>query len=201
KLQDWSDIEADLVFGKTVSLCEFYRIKPDQKQVLIKYISTAITHLIGFTGKACGESVSAWQTIAGTICDDCQSDKEALSWIIRVLDAFVVYVSGFNSPEQMNDMGLYDSIRIGLYAILVQLRCTPEETSLDKIEIMDTAFLLNSFVSIGNDHKAEQEQIVKRVFKLLDMISKLQATLCTEFFGRVILGFPEEQVSQNETRY
>ncbi|KAL9552159.1 hypothetical protein MBANPS3_003915 [Mucor bainieri] len=200
RLDDWSHVSP--VINYLIYLCESYHLskKTKKQQSIIKYISTAVTYLIGASQGVEG----CWRVVADMIADDCQTDQDALGWIIRVLDAFVVYISGFHTAEQFDQDVLMKAIYTGLHAILMELRSSSsssnpgeEEEALDvSLQIADTAYLLDYFIGIASGHQTEQEQIVKRIFKLLGMVRHLQSADCTDFFKRVVLGVPSVYLTQ-----
>lgn len=151
RLEDWKDINPTINY--LIYLCESYSLSK-KKQNIIKYTSTAITYLIG---NAADEKL--WRVIADMITDDCQTDKDALGWIIRVLDAFVVYISTFNRADQFEEGLLLQAINTGLHTILVELRSSPESASNSQLQIVDTIYLLSYFIDIGSDHIIEQQQV------------------------------------------
>lgn len=151
RLEDWKDINPKINY--LIYLCESYSLSK-KKQNIIKYTSTAITYLIG---NAADEKL--WRVIADMITDDCQTDKDALGWIIRVLDAFVVYISTFNRADQFEEDLLLQAINTGLHTILVELRSSPESSLNSQLQIVDTTYLLNYFIDIGSDYVIEQQQV------------------------------------------
>ncbi|GAN03098.1 hypothetical protein MAM1_0034c02549 [Mucor ambiguus] len=190
RLEDWNHINPTINY--LIYLCESYHLSK-KKQSIIRYISTAMTHLIR---EYATEDAHCWEVVADMITDDCQTDQDALGWIIRVLDAFVVYISSFHVAEQFDQVVLMKAIHTGLYAILIKLRSSPESASDESLQIADTAYLLDYFIGIANNHKTEQEQIVKRIFKLLGMVRYLQSADCIKFFRNVVLGMPSVYLTQ-----
>ncbi|CEP18089.1 hypothetical protein [Parasitella parasitica] len=193
RLEDWSNI--NIPMNHVIYLCETYHLSKN-KQSIIKYISTAITFLIGDPS-----SIPCWRVVADMITGDCHTDKDALVWTIRVLDAFVVFISDYNTADQFEEDMLIKAIDTGFRSILVELRSSLENPSISQLQTADTAYLLNYFIDIGNNHKTEQEQITKRVFKLMGMADKLNQTKSVDFFNRVALGFPPSYLLQFETNY
>ena len=151
RLEDWKDTNPTINY--LIYLCESYSLSK-KKQNIIKYTSTAITYLIGNPADE-----KLWRVIADMITDDCQTDKDALGWIIRVLDAFVVYISTFNRADQFEEDLLLQAINTGLHTILVELRSSPESSSNSQLQIVDTTYLLNYFIDIGSDYVIEQQQV------------------------------------------
>ncbi|KAK4517263.1 Transcription factor [Mucor velutinosus] len=190
RLEDWDHVSPTVNY--LVYLCESYHLSK-KKQTTIKYISTAITHLIG---NGATESENCWRVVADMIANNCRTDQDALGWIIRVLDAFVVYISSFHAAEQPDQDVLMKAIHTGFHAILIELRSSPENVSDVPLQIADTAYLLGYFIGIASEHKTEQEQIVKRIFKLLGMVRHLQSADCTDFFKSVVLGMPSVYLLQ-----
>lgn len=163
RVEDWNELKPTMNY--LIYLCEHYRLATTRKQTIIKYISAAITYLIG---NANASNEKLWGVIANTIADDCQADKDALGWIIRVLDAFVVYTSGFRSADQFEKNVLLKAICTGLHSILVELRSSPKDAfSSCPLQIADTAYLLCYFINIGNSHKTEQEQVSMIIVQIL----------------------------------
>ncbi|KAF1807541.1 hypothetical protein FB192DRAFT_1356280 [Mucor lusitanicus] len=190
RLEDWEHVSPTINY--LVYLCESYHLSK-KKQNTIKYISTAMTHLIG---QDASKDDNCWRVVADMIANDCHTDQDALGWIIRVLDAFVVYISSFHVAEQFDQDVLMKAIQTGLHAILMELRSSPESASGVPLQIADTAYLLDYFINIARGHKTEQEQIVKRIFKLLGMVRHLESVECTDFFKRVVLGMPSVYLLQ-----
>ncbi|KAI8645057.1 hypothetical protein BD408DRAFT_382648 [Parasitella parasitica] len=193
RVEDWREI--GLPMNYVVYLCETYNFSKN-KQSVIKYISTAITFLIGDS-----PPLSCWRAIAEMVRDDCETDKDALGWIIRVLDAFVVSLSDNNAGRQFEEDMLMKAIDTGLRSILAELSCSPDNLSTSQMQAADTAYLLTYFIDIGNNHNTEQEQITKRIFKLMKMANKLTGTASVNFFKRVALGMPPSYLPQLETNY
>lgn len=161
RLEDWKEINPTINY--VIYLCESYSLSK-KKQNIIKYTSTAITYLIGNAADK-----KLWRIIADMITDDCQTDRDALGWIIRVLDAFVVYISTFNRADQFEEDLLIQAISIGLHTILVELRSSPENASNPQLQIVDTAYLLSYFIDIGSEHTIEQQQVndaIKREYTI-----------------------------------
>ena len=102
-----------------------------------------------------------WSVISSCISSDCPDLKETLGWIIRVLDAFVVFASTCNTSDSSHDQDLYDGIYIGLCQILSDLSSSFSHPSDNRLEAMETVYLLNAFILNANHHKTEQEQVRK----------------------------------------
>lgn len=154
RLEDWEHVSPTINY--LVYLCESYHLSK-KKQNTIKYISTAMTHLIG---QDASKDDNCWRVVADMIANDCHTDQDALGWIIRVLDAFVVYISSFHVAEQFDQDVLMKAIQTGLHAILMELRSSPESASGVPLQIADTAYLLDYFINIARGHKTEQEQVL-----------------------------------------
>ncbi|KAI8375120.1 hypothetical protein BD560DRAFT_422676 [Blakeslea trispora] len=185
--QDWNEMSLDMVYPRLVSLCELYHQQPDQKPLLMKHLSTAITMLIRRSGEM-KDIWPYWTVISSCLSEDCSNLKERLSWILRVLDAFVVYAS----LDSANDQDLYHSLSLGLYQILNGLSLTFCQPGNPRMQFMETVYLLNTFILDAHPYPTEREQIIKRVFKLSNMTNKLQADDSAEFFECVRLGLPED---------
>ncbi|KAI7891869.1 uncharacterized protein EV154DRAFT_419668 [Mucor mucedo] len=147
RLDDWKDTPSTMAFAKTTALCEFYR--SHKKQPLVKYMSAALVHLIGMSVSE-DDTLQIWDVMAETMRDD----KDEYTWMIRVLDAYVVYIGSMDDAEEDN---VSSSIEHGLYTILAAWRIGSPIECCPKTQAAETAYSLGTFVS--TEHTAEQEQV------------------------------------------
>ncbi|GAA5812128.1 hypothetical protein MFLAVUS_005578 [Mucor flavus] len=180
--EDWKDVVDTDVFAKMTALCEFYRLHKNKTPV--KYMSSGLVHLIGMNPYQ-DTTLYVWDMMAETM----RVDKEELAWMLRVLDAFVVYVGSMPETEDAID-NLGGSLETGLSSILDAWKMGSPIACCDKTKALETTFALGNFVN--TDHKIEQEQIVKRIFKLYDMTQDF--IVPSSFLNRLIHALPFDTV-------
>lgn len=158
KLSDWQSIPAELVGNRVLALCKLLEKRENnQKQNLMRYMSLAMTYLIGLPIE---ESRDAWFTIADEICFETRAQDEQLGWVIRLLDAFVVYLSGLNGPEDYNDEKFAPSLYIIFNNMLRYLVYSPESYPYSDIQQANTIYLMGVIVcDVGDYSTSQQEQV------------------------------------------
>jgi hypothetical protein len=148
RLEDWKDTPDTMAFAKITALCEFYRLH--KKQLLVKYMSSALVHLIGMSVYEDG-TLQIWDVMAETMRDD----GDYFAWMIRVLDAYVVFIGAMANAEEEEIVG--SSIEHGLYDILAAWKIGSAIECCPRTQSIETAYSLGAFVS--TEYKAEQEQV------------------------------------------
>jgi hypothetical protein len=160
RLEDWKTVPDTVVFAKIVALCEFYRLHSSKKQLLTKYVNTAMVHLISMSNHD-DDAIERWRVIGDLIQEDCQSDKDELAWMIRLLDAYVVYIGAV--PE-LTDVVLEDigiAMQVGVATILETLQVSANVESSRNIKKIESSYALGNFVTVESNLKVEQEQVRK----------------------------------------
>lgn len=147
RLEDWNDTPDTMAFAKITALCEFYG--SHKKQLLVKYMSAALVHIIGMSVYD-DDTLQIWDVITETMRDD----NDHYTWMIRVLDAYVVYIGSMEHTEEDN---VSSSIEHGLYTILAAWKVGSPIECCPRTQSTELAYSLGVFVS--TEHKAEQEQV------------------------------------------
>ncbi|CAO3663134.1 unnamed protein product [Rhizopus stolonifer] len=184
--------------GKIVAISELYLLasKGAQRQSLIKWITAATVYLIGQPSTSILDE--CWGVIAKTIQRDASNEQEMLAWIMRVLDAFIVY----GNISEMSVDCVRNSMANGLFPILTclleqQLPRPVLETTDKEIQIADVVYKMSHMIDIGNNYTAEQEQIALRLFTLIDITGKSSS----ESFAKVIRNCPQPVINKGTTPY
>lgn len=142
----WDDVSNPV--GRIIALVQFYQSHLSQKQTIVKRLSAALVYLIGMNSSP--EVLHLWDVMAETIAQD----KDDLGWIIRVLDAYVVYMGELKSDDGI----ISSSIMNGLASILGALGAC-SSTTCDTTKRLDLAYALSSLVIRAEQQKNEQEQV------------------------------------------
>ncbi|CEG67181.1 hypothetical protein RMATCC62417_03647 [Rhizopus microsporus] len=157
-------------FGAIVAICELYRLTPKTKRhPLVKWIAMSMAYLVGLRNSPL--RYASWEIIAATIEQDVTNEQEMLAWVVRVLDAFIVYGNGHHQTCAIDILaGIADGLRCILGCLFGQVMC-PAVTD-DGIKMADTIYSMMHTIEIGNKHASEQEQIALRLFTLMDMMKE-----------------------------
>lgn len=161
RLNQWNQFSTQATLRRITLLCALFKQTSfNKRQAIIKYISTAMAYLIG-----CQESeqmIDVWDDIAVAIGEDVSGDnKKAMAWIIRILDAFVVYAGAFDSTSAFKDQVIVQGICYGLHEVLSLMQSSPFELSAssEDIQLTDTAYRLDYYMNLHDDIKTEKEQV------------------------------------------
>lgn len=144
-------------FGTIVAICELYRLTPKTKRhPLVKWIAMSMAYLVGLRSSPL--RYASWEIIAATIEQDVANEQEMLMWIVRVLDAFIVYGNGHHQTCAIDILvGIADGLRCILGCLFGHVMC-PAVTD-DGIKMADTIYSMMHTIEIGNKHVPEQEQV------------------------------------------
>lgn len=137
--------------GRIISLVEFYRLHSSEKQTIVKHLSAAIVHLIGMDSTR-AEIMSCWNVIAEAIAHD----NDDFGWLIRVLDAYVVFIG---AATRVDHGKISSSIEHSLAAILTALNLSSSVQMSDETQNLDTAYSIGTLVLEADRQKNEQEQV------------------------------------------
>ncbi|KAI8995014.1 hypothetical protein BDB01DRAFT_831946 [Pilobolus umbonatus] len=182
------------LLGKLIAVSEMCLQMNDNTAKLITEI---ITHLL-----MASESVSAvcWGIVSKTIRMNVKNEQEKLAWVVRILDAFIV-VAGQINADNVNVLQI--GITYGLRYMLSILCWNSVMDSVDDIDMIDTCYMLTYLIDIGKDYNNEQQQIVKRVFKMIELLELMDdpSKDILEFYLQVIRTCPYEAIANYQPQY
>ncbi|KAL0087967.1 hypothetical protein J3Q64DRAFT_1735427 [Phycomyces blakesleeanus] len=192
-LEDWLTVET--AYGKTIGIMEICNLK--RTNTAVKRITETCTRLL-----ILGVShAMTWDVLAETIRKNSQSDEERLTWVVRFLDILIV-IGSLRLPNCCNS--LMAGISYGLRAILEKMWKT--ECNLDintracdlPIILGDTGHLLTFVINDSNKHKQGQQQIIKRILKMIELVERMEEKEPLKgFFTRVLRGCTKEAIGQD----
>lgn len=170
RLEDWLDVSDQTVFARVAALSEFYRLHFSKKQLLTKYVSATMVQLIkkNYPDKYAKE---IWRVIGDLIQQDCRSDKDELAWMIRLLDAYVVYIGALPEMGDVEVDDLSTAMKVSLSTILEALQACTTVESCNGIKQYEIGYALGNFVTVDSGYKVEQEQVRKKR-KFVDRIQR-----------------------------
>ncbi|KAI7899540.1 uncharacterized protein BX663DRAFT_554946 [Cokeromyces recurvatus] len=165
------------LLNRIVGLCECYRLLQQQSSTTVmKHIVSAMIDLI--SSSSIHADFTGWKVIAELIHEE--PPTGILNWILRCLDAFVVYLTSSSKRKSIKE-----SLEIGLHTILSNTILVDQD-----IRFADTIYLLHYYVYHTSNTKAEQEQIIKRIFKLLETATDDDTGLIY-FINKILLTLPQ----------
>jgi hypothetical protein len=137
----------DHLFAKTVMLSEIHRLKRANQP--LKWMTETITRLISQKEKA----DDCWPIIARVIGEDAAVASDKLSWIIRVLDAFIVVGTTYKEAHAMIEY----SLGTGLYSILSVLWWQAVPSSGQMVEKADSCYMLSHVIDMAKGTTMQQQ--------------------------------------------
>ncbi|KAI8885252.1 hypothetical protein K501DRAFT_180514, partial [Backusella circina FSU 941] len=174
----------DHLFVKTVMLSQIHRLKRANQPV--KWMIDVITRLVAQREKA----DECWPIVAKVIGEDATVTSDKLSWVIRVLDAFIVVGTTYKEAAATIEY----SIGTGLYLILSVLWWQVIPSAGEGVERAGSGYMLSHVVDIAKG-TTMQQQIIKRMYKMIELSTETKS-----FFTSVIRQCQEKSVT-NESNY
>ncbi|KAI8333863.1 hypothetical protein BC941DRAFT_454668 [Chlamydoabsidia padenii] len=196
-MKDWIN-DKSTAHIKTKAILEVCHLQRTQ-QPTPRYITDLITHLLFLFD---GEATGCWNILSQTIAYTLIGPLDRLAWVIRLLDVLIVVI-GMKKQISM------DVIRIGIETMIRQGLETLWSGSLNVVlpggvALADTGYLMAYSISMakGQDH---QRQIVKRVLKLIDLLSGNDcdddaAMTIKDMFVQVLRDCPKEVVIEHRAQ-
>ncbi|KAI9480489.1 MAG: hypothetical protein EXX96DRAFT_562995 [Benjaminiella poitrasii] len=133
--------------NRVVALCECYRVvKQEEQQKVVKQMVSVMIELMR------AEDETSWCVLAHDLIEP----TTVVSWLLRYLDVFIVYLSSEHARESHRFV-------VGLHAIVSSSQMESEQ----EIELTDTVYLFQHYVRHASP--TEQEQIIKRIYRISEM--------------------------------
>ena len=129
--------------GHMIALIEYYQLV--KKQEIVKHLSAALVHLIGMDATT-PQVKHLWDCMAEMIKRD---TKDRSGWMIRVLDAYVVYIGALSSDNGTINV----SLAYGLSCILSALEISTSLLLDQDLRNLDMTYSFGTLVmqSTGNE--------------------------------------------------
>ncbi|KAI9244031.1 hypothetical protein BDA99DRAFT_544199 [Phascolomyces articulosus] len=149
---------------------------------------------------------TTWYHIANAVLQiDCESTKQKLAWVTRILDTLIVIGSRKNpdgedeNPTTLLVQGLANGLRHVLLLMWWNSgRISLKDNKAKDLEttLPDTRYMFAHIMYLSNQHPQEQQQIVKRILKLTILADSWGSENQLEkFFTQVIRDSPEQAIT------
>ncbi|KAG0173711.1 hypothetical protein DFQ30_007162 [Apophysomyces sp. BC1015] len=183
-IRSW--LRPDTAYGQVVAVTEVCRL--GQTDNVPKYLTDVVTQLL----LSVVEHVATWDVLAEAIKHHALTVHDRFAWVVRLLDVLIV----IGSLELQNGSNvLRHGVAMGLRCILTTLwwgAMDNTEGLLDtSLMLADTGYLLARIIALANDYKQQQQQIIKRIFKLVELATEDDQK---RFFIQVLRDCPEKVI-------
>ncbi|KAF7724710.1 hypothetical protein EC973_000818 [Apophysomyces ossiformis] len=191
-MQTW--LKPETAYGQVVAVTEVCRL--GRTDMVPKYLTEVMTQLL----RAGVEDTMTWGVLAEAIKYHARTVHDRFGWVVRLLDVLIVIGSlGLEQGEIMLQHGITLALRRMLTVLWWSDWMNSEEAHSPKlkkmiaVDLADTDYMLAHVIYLANDYPQPQQQIVKRIFKLLELATEHEQK---QFFLRVLRDCPEQAIKE-----
>ncbi|KAI9496661.1 hypothetical protein BDB00DRAFT_102267 [Zychaea mexicana] len=192
------ELTTETAYAQCAAVTELCRLR--RTTAPVQLITTTVRQLLlkSIHDKA------AWDQLGKAILQvDCDSTKQKLAWVTRILDTLIVIGSGKEPEENKAEVllkGLADGLRhvLSLFWWLSDSGASIDRTrnEPDAAVLPDTGYMFAHIMYLSNGYSQEQQQMVKRILKLISLSGTWGSDKRSEeFFIQVIRDSPEKAIS------
>ncbi|KAI7865788.1 hypothetical protein BDF14DRAFT_970185 [Spinellus fusiger] len=192
ELKEW--LTPSTAYKKTVAVMKLCSLNRTDRA--IKWITEMSTQLLIL---GVGEA-KIWQVIAEAIQVNAQKPQERITWIVRLLDVLIV-IGSLRLPNCLIclQIGIGKGLRCVLSTVW-QTQCSVEMTKEDcdvEVALADASYLLTHVIDEAKEYSQQQQQMIKRIFKLIELVDAVEERILVKgFFVQVLRQCSEETVGK-----